>query len=167
MSVPYPGERGDWQQARIVFTDARFAPNRPLFRSLIGRPLVEQSDSLLHAAFTNIRARPGRYAKNVLANLARMWFDFPYSFRSERVAPLLFVLPNALVLTSLLASLGLLARRARRLLPVEAIPFALFALSAFTLHALLAAYPRMLFPVIPVIVWLVVLVLSRSVRVVP
>jgi len=40
-------------------------------------------------------------------------------------------------------------------------------LTTFALHALLAAYPRMLFPIIPVIIWFVVLVLSRCVRVVP
>jgi 4-amino-4-deoxy-L-arabinose transferase-like glycosyltransferase len=166
MSSPYPGERGDWQQARAVFIDKRLAPHRPFFRSLIGRPLVDQNDLLLHAAFANIRARPARYAGNVLANVSRMWFDFPYSFREQRVAALLFVVPNAFALTSLLLSLGLLFGR-WRLLPVEAIPFGLFALTAFTLHALLAAYPRMLFPVIPVIIWLVVVVVSRWVRVVP
>jgi hypothetical protein len=166
MSSPYPGERGDWQQARAVFTDSRLASHRPLFRSLIGRPLVRQNDALMDAAFENIRARPGRYAENVLANVSRMWFDFPYSFREQRVAPLLFVVSNAVVLTALLASFGLIFARSR-FLPLEAIPFGLFALAAFTLHALLAAYPRMLFPIIPVIIWFVVLVISRCVRVVP
>jgi 4-amino-4-deoxy-L-arabinose transferase-like glycosyltransferase len=166
MTSPYPAERGDWQQARAVFTDARLAPHRPFFRSLIGRPLVDQNDTLLHAAFANIRHRPARYARNVLANISRMWFDFPYSFRQERMAPLLFVIPNAVVLTALLASVALLVRRPG-LLPVEAIPFGLFALTTFALHALLAAYPRMLFPIIPVIIWFVVLVMTRCIRVVP
>lgn len=166
MSAPYPGERGDWQQARIVFVDDRFAPNRPLFRSLVGRPLVDQNDALLHAAWSNIRSRPGRYLGNVAANVSRMWFDFPYSFRSERLAPLLFVVPNGLVLTCLLAALGLLVGRARGLLPVEAIPFGVFAVATFVLHGLLAAYPRMLFPIIPVIFWVVVLVFTRRIRVV-
>jgi hypothetical protein len=166
MSSPYSGERGDWQQARAVFIDKRLAPHRQFFRSLIGRPLVDQNDALLHAAFANIRARPARYAENLLSNVSRMWFDFPYSFREQRVAALLFVVPNAVVLTALLASLGLLFGRPG-LLPVEAIPFGLFALTAFALHATLAAYPRMLFPIIPVIIWFVVVVISRCVRIVP
>jgi hypothetical protein len=166
MTSSYPGGRGDWQQARAVFTDTRLAPQRPFFTTLIERPLVDQNDTLLHASLTNIRHRPAGYARNVLANISRMWFDFPYSFRRERMAPLLFIVPNAIVLTALLASLALLVRRPG-LLPVEAVPFGLFALTTFSLHALLAAYPRMLFPVIPVIIWFVVLVLSRCVRVVP
>jgi hypothetical protein len=166
MSSPYPADRGDWQRSRDVFTDPRLAAHRPFFRSLIGRPLADQNDRLIRAAGDNIRARPGKYATNVLANVSRMWFHFPYSFRQERLKPLLFLIPNALVLSALLASLGLLVGR-WRLLPVEAIPFGMLAVAAFALHALLAAYPRMLFPVIPVIIWLVVLVVSRCVRLVP
>ena len=51
-------------------------------------------------------------------------------------------------------------------MPFEAIAFGAFALAAFTLHALLAAYPRMLFPLVPVVIWFVVLVASSSVRIV-
>lgn len=164
ISSPFPGEHGDWQQARDVFTDPALAPHREFFRSLIGRPLVEQDESLVRAGLENIGTQPEEYAENVMANISRMWFDFPYSFRNERIAPLLFVVPNAVVLTALLVSLGLLFGR-WQLLPVEAIPFGLFALLTFTLHALLAAYPRMLFPIIPVLIWLVALTLSRCVRI--
>jgi hypothetical protein len=163
MSSPYPGDRGDWQLPRDVFVDPRLAPHRKFFTSLVGLPLVEQNDELMRAALANIRARPTKYAKNVLANVSRMWFHFPYSFRQERLQPLVFVVPNAFVLSAFVASLGLLMGR-RRVLPVEAIPFGLFAVVAFTLHALLAAYPRMLFPVIPVIIWFVVVIMSRSLR---
>jgi Dolichyl-phosphate-mannose-protein mannosyltransferase len=166
MTSTYPGERGDWQQARAVFVDPELAPHRPFFRSLIGRPLVDQNDTLLHASFANIRHRPAGYARNVLANVSRMWFNFPYSFRTEGLSTLLFVIPNAVVLTALLVSVALLLGRPG-VLPVEAVPFGLFALTTFALHAVLAAYPRMLFPLIPVIIWFVVLVLSRCIRVVP
>jgi 4-amino-4-deoxy-L-arabinose transferase-like glycosyltransferase len=166
MSSTAPGERGDWQQARAVFADPNLASHRPFFRSLVGRPLVEQNDELMHAAFSNIRRRPARYAENVVANVSRMLFDFPYSFRPERLAPLLFVVPNALLLAALLASIGLLLAR-RAVLQSEAVPFTLFALTTFVFSALLAAYPRMLFPIVPVIVWVVVVTVSRCVRVVP
>lgn len=166
MSSPYPADRGDWQLPSDVFVDSRLAPHRGLFTSLSGRPIPEQNDRLIDAALTNIREHPSKYGENVLANVSRMWFHSPYSFRLERLKPLLFVIPNALVLSALLVSLGLLVGR-RRLLPVEAIPFGMFAVVAFGLHALLAAYPRMLFPVIPVIIWFVVVVVSRSLRLVP
>ena len=150
----------------MSWLDDRLAPHRPFFRSLIGQPLVQQNDSLVHAALENIRVHPARYGENVLANLSRMWFNFPYSWRQQGLTDLVFVLPNAIVLTALLAPLGLLATR-RVVLPVEAFPFAMFALAGFLLHALLAAYPRMLFPLVPVIFWFIVIVLSSCVRIVP
>ena len=166
MTSTYPGERGDWQQARAVFADKSLAPHRPFFRTLIERPLVDQNDTLLHASLANIRHHPAGYARNVVANVSRMWFNLPYSFRGEGLGVLIFIIPNAVLLTALLASGALLVGRTG-LLPVEAIPFGLFALTTFGLHALLSAYPRMLFPIVPVMIWFVVLVLSKSIRVLP
>jgi hypothetical protein len=163
MSSPYPAEKGDWQLPTDVFRDERLAGHRELFSSLAGRPIPEQNDRLIEAARENIREHPAKYAENVLANVSRMWFHAPYSFRLERLKPLLFAVPNAFVLSALLVTVVLLVRR-RRLLPVEAVPFAMLGVAAFGLHALLAAYPRMLFPVIPVIAWFVVVVISRSLR---
>jgi hypothetical protein len=162
MSSPYAGDRGDWQLPSDVFVNPRLAPHRAFFTSLIGQSIPEQNDRLLHTALSNIRAHPAKYTENVLANVSRMWFHSPYSFREERLKQLLYVVPNAFMLSALVVSLVLLLR-CRPPLPVEAIPFGLFALLTFTFHALLAAYPRMLFPVVPVIIWFVVLVMSRCV----
>jgi 4-amino-4-deoxy-L-arabinose transferase-like glycosyltransferase len=163
MSSPYPADLGDWQLPSDVFVDSRLAPHRPFFRSLIGESIPEQNDRLERAALDNVRDHPRKYAQNVLANVSRMWFHFPYSFRQERLKPLIFVIPNAFVLSVLLLTLGLVAAR-RRLLPVEAVPFAMFGLVTFGFHALLSAYPRMLFPVIPVILWFATVAISRSFR---
>jgi hypothetical protein len=166
MASPYPADLGDWQLPSDVFSEPRLAPHRPLFSSLVGLSIPEQNARLERAARTNIREHPGKYAENVLANVSRMWFHFPYSDRQERVKPLIYVIPNALVLAGLLATLGLIAAR-RRVLPVEAVPFTLFAVVTFGFHAFLSAYPRMLFPVIPVLVWFAVVVLSRSLHLSP
>jgi Dolichyl-phosphate-mannose-protein mannosyltransferase len=166
-SSPYEGELGDWHQAREVFSDQRLARHRPLFTSLIGRPLADQDEALRRAGLDNIRTHPGKYAENVAANVSRMWFGFPYSFRAEGLKALVFVLPNAFMLAALVGSLALLMWRRAPSLPTEAIPFVAFAVAAFSLHAVLSAYPRMLFPVIPVVIWLVTVVVSRSLRLVP
>jgi hypothetical protein len=66
----------------------------------------------------------------------------------------------------LLTSIGLLLARPG-VLESEAVPFALFGLTTFVVSALLAAYPRMLFPIVPVVVWLVVVTAARCLRVAP
>ena len=158
---PYPGELGDWHQTREVFTDPRLAHHRPFFDRLRGRPLADQDEELLRAGLDNIRSHPGKYASNVLANVSRMWFDFPYSFQQQRLRPLALIVPNAFLLVGLVIAAALVTAGRRPRLPVEATGFAAFAATAFVLHALLAAYPRMLFALVPVLIWFVVLVLSR------
>lgn len=165
MASPYPGEHGDWHQANAVFTDERLAPHRPLFAELEGLDLAEQNARLERAAFELIRDNPLAYLENVAANVSRLLFDAPYSFEAQRLTSLWFALPNAL-LTGALALAGIAAVRVRRALPDAAAPFLVFAGAALGLHVLLAAYPRMLMPVVPVLVWLVAVVLANHVRLV-
>jgi len=54
----------------------------------------------------------------------------------------------------------------RGALPAPAAPFAIFATAAFGLHALVAAYPRMLMPVVPVVVWFAAVTIANHVRLV-
>ena len=152
ISSPYAGDRGDWHGADSVFADPRLAPHRPFFRSLAGLGLAEQNRRLTHRALANIGHHPLKFARNVADNLARMWLNVRYSFKPVEASAALYALPNLLVLAGLLLTL------VRRRLPVgaEAGALVLFATAAFALHALLASYPRLLLPVIPVALWLVV-----------
>jgi hypothetical protein len=116
-------------------------------------------------ALENIRDHPLKYGENVAANVSRMLFDAPYSYSRQRLSALYFALPNALLLAAALLS-AFLALRMRHALPAAAVPFALFAGTAFGLHALVAAYPRMLLPVVPVIVWFAAVTIANQVRLV-
>jgi 4-amino-4-deoxy-L-arabinose transferase-like glycosyltransferase len=159
MSTPTPGLEGDWQQANDVFHDPALAAERPFFASLRGLDLPAQNSRLERRAVTNIVHHPISYAKHVAANVSRMLFDAPYSHQAQRLGAFAFALPNALLLGMLAASLLVLAID-RRGLPPPALPFAILAVIAFGLHALVAAYPRMLFPIVPLLVWFVAIGLA-------
>jgi 4-amino-4-deoxy-L-arabinose transferase-like glycosyltransferase len=163
MSSPYPGDVGDWQQANDVFTDPALAPHRPFFESLRGLSLPEQNERLARQALENIGDHPLRYLRNVGANISRMFFDLPYSHVPERWNALGFALPNTILLLCLAFS-AVLAIRVRAELPPPTVPFAVFALAAFGVHALVAAYPRMLIPIVPVLAWLVTTTIATYVR---
>jgi 4-amino-4-deoxy-L-arabinose transferase-like glycosyltransferase len=152
MSSPYAGDRGDWRQADDVFTDPALARHAPFFSSLRGLPLAEQVGRIQEQALDNIQAHPGRYAENVAANLARMFVNAPYSDSEWRPNDLFYAVSNAVLLAAVAFSLVVLVPR-RRALPPEAGPFLVLALAAFGLHALLAAYPRMLTPIVPFCAW--------------
>lgn len=166
MTSPYPGEYGDWHQAREVFADPRLSRHRPFFESLVGLPLVEQNDEFIRQGLENVRHNPDAYAKNVVANVSRMLFDFPQSFREDRLTPLFYALVNGAALGALVLTVVLMFNRWRAL-PVEALAFGAFGVVTIGLHVLLAAFPRMLFPAIPVIAWFCVVVLSGWIRILP
>ena len=87
--------------------------------------------------------------------MSRMLFNTPYSRTLEQTNDAFYALPNAILLgAALFSALVLLPRR--RTLPASG-RLALLAATAFGLHALVSAYPRMLAPIVPLLVWLTVL----------
>jgi hypothetical protein len=161
MSSPHPNDYGDWHRADRVFSEDRLAPHRPFFATLEHVPLAEQNERLERRALENIQAHPLKYASNVAANISRMFFNAPYSAEPQTPKAAVYAFPNALVLGAIVLSVALLARR-RHDLPPETLPFALLAGSTLGLHAFVASYPRMLIPVVPIVIWLCLLALSRN-----
>jgi 4-amino-4-deoxy-L-arabinose transferase-like glycosyltransferase len=158
MTSPNAGDLGDWQKADEVFTNPALAPHRPFFESLRGLTLAEQNAKIEHRALRNIVHHPEKYAQNVAANVSRMFFNSPYSRTREQANDLFYGLPNALAVGAVVLCLVVLVPRRRRL-PLETGPFVVLAGSAFGLHTLLSAYPRMLMPIVPVLGWLATLAL--------
>lgn len=165
LSSPYPGDLGDWQQADDVLTDRNLAAHRPFFESLRGLDLPEQNARLERRALANIRDHPYEYLQNVAANVSRMFFDTPYSHTRQRLTALYFALPNALLLAAVLVA-AIVAVRVRGALPPPTVPFAIFGAAAFGLHVFASAYPRMLLPVVPVVVWFAAVTIANHVRIV-
>jgi hypothetical protein len=72
-----------------------------------------------------------------------------------------YALPNAILFgAAVFCALVLVPRR--RGLPPETAVFAVLAATAFGLHALVSAYPRMLAPIVPLLVWLTVLAIVEA-----
>ena len=161
MASPYAGDAGDWRQANDVFTDPRLAPHRPFFASLRGLTLADQNERIERKAVENIVHHPLDYAGNVGANLSRMLLNRPYSDSAWKANDLLYAVSGiACALAALFAAVVLVPRRGS--LPPETGPFACLAVIAFLMHLLVAAYPRMLVPIVPLVGWLATLAAVRS-----
>jgi hypothetical protein len=152
MTSPYHGDVGDWQQANDVFTDPALAPHRPFFETLRGLTLADQNARIEHEAVRNIVHHPESYASHVAANISRILFNEPYSRTPRQANDLFYVVSNAVVIGGVALCLVVLLRR-RSSLPVETVPFLVLAVTAFGVHALLSAYPRMLMPLVPFVGW--------------
>ena len=155
MSSPYDGDYGDWHQADKVFSDPNLAAHRPFFETLRDLPLAEQNRRLEREALSNIAGDPLKYALNVAANGSRLLFNSPYSFERQSPKALVYALPNSLVFGAVVLALVLLLPR-RGTLPREAVPFLMLGTATVGLHLLVASYPRMLMPVVPIVIWFLV-----------
>lgn len=156
MSSPYPQDLGDWRGGayEVVVSDPRLAPHRKFFLELAPLDPTEQNRRLERRAIENIRGSPGKFAKNVAANVSRMTLGFPFSGRQETLNTLFYLVPNVLLLSALLACVLLVVVR-RVAFQFEGIVFGAFAALAFALHSVVAAFPRMVMPLIPIAVWFV------------
>ena len=161
MASPHEGDLGDWHQAHLVFTDPALRPHREFFEGLRGLELAKQNAEIEREALRNIADHPLAYAENVVANVSRMFFNSPYSRTQQQTNDVFYALPNAIVLGAIVLCAVVLVPR-RRMLPPEAGAFAVLGTTAFALHALVAAYPRMLAPIVPLLVWLTVLALVEA-----
>ena len=116
-------------------------------------------------AINLIQAHPNQYAENVVANLSRIWFNVPYSGTVQGIGSLFYILPNAILLAGMLGIVPVLWLR-RHHWPPEVAPFAVLFLLALGVQALLAAYSRMLIPLVPLVLWLIVSSVTLHVRIV-
>ena len=157
MSSPYPGEHGDWHSAEEVAADDRLAHHRAVHEPLRGLNQVEFDEELRNEALRTIRAHPAEYIENVAANVSRMWFSTPFSYTPQKLSSTFYIVPNALLLAGLLAAVAwVLLGRA----PPEAFGFALLLILGLAVQSLVAAYTRMLVPLVPFALWFIVLAAS-------
>jgi 4-amino-4-deoxy-L-arabinose transferase-like glycosyltransferase len=99
-------------------------------------------------AIQNIRHHPLKYAENVAANFSRLWLGLPRSFRGPPLVSLMYAV-LALLMFGGLARLAVRVARRRQRVAAEAIPFLLLAGGAIAVHLPFSAEPRMLAPVVP------------------
>jgi 4-amino-4-deoxy-L-arabinose transferase-like glycosyltransferase len=163
-----PGNLGDWHSGKEVFTVPQLAADRPLFAELQHLRPPAQDEKLQHVAFRSIRRDPTHYLSNVANNLDRLLFNSPYSFTAkssplsftrEKAGWVIYAVPNALLL-ALLATALCVAVRTRRQLGAEILPIAVLIALGFAVHVPLAAYARLVIPLVPAAACLVLAILS-------
>jgi hypothetical protein len=163
LTSPSPHEWGDWYHFGWVRRNPTLHPyHGELFARLTGLQdnphLSEQEqlfnfctpqagDVLMQRARQNIRDYPTRFARNWVANLARLFFDVPQSVRGGK-----FWNPYTrchLVLLGWTLLVAILARRRRAPLPVAWLPIAGLGGLTFGLLTLSSGMARFLVPLVP------------------
>jgi len=155
MSASYStDELGSWFSPQSVEERPELAPHREFFNSLPDLSEVQLDEAYKKQAIQNITRNPGTYLMNWVANVGRMLFFYPFSYKSQRLVTFIVMLPNMFIVIPFVLSIFPAILR-RRLVPYEMYALIYFAAVSFFGNSLLSAYDRQFRPLIPILLlWL-------------
>ena len=165
ISTPFENEYGDWHSADEVRDNPVLQDRHgKLMKEIANADGLAADDRLKEEAIKNITHHPLKYGQNILMNVGRLLFSYPFSFNAQKPSTFYYLLPNSFlfVLTLLCLVPYVLARK---LMPFEVHFVALFFLLSFGASALLSAYDRQFRPLVPLLVFWMVIVGTRSMEI--
>lgn len=164
-ATPFENEWGNWLSERYVLNsdvptgrgkvmanmDILKKNHEELFSSIDSLSWIEKDSILKEKAIENMKKHPMKYLKNTVANVSRIFFHFPFSYRMQNLDTLGYLIPNIFIVV--LALLGLYPALIRfRSIPRELVVLMLISLVYLGGHTLLDGRGRYLIPVVPI--WL-------------
>ena len=112
---------------------------------------LEKDDAFKLQAIQNIRDNPLKFARNIIHNVGRLLFSFPYTQeRPISLETLIYVVPNGLLIVLCGAGLVAILRRPRATPPELQLLLTFFAFT-FAAHSVLSAYPWYFSILVPLI----------------
>lgn len=150
ISSPEPDEYGSWFSEQDVLVRPELAPHRVFFEQLGGLNYVERDNLWKKRAIENIKAHPRKALMNYVANLGRLFVNYPYSYKYQNPKTLLYTVPNGIILGAVLFSIYPLLKL-RRLLPAGIFHLCLISAIYIGGQSLMYAEARYVCPVLPFI----------------
>ena len=176
-TAPYPHEYGSWFSPADIYVDeSEHAPSKglqgdlsyliknhkPFFDEIKDLSYVERDSAFMAKAIENIVNHPKVYIKNTFVNLGRLFFNYPHSYRYERLDTYGYFIPNMFIFVLLVLSI-LPGAYAWRRLPFELMALVLFFLIYLGGLTVLLGLGRYFILLVPVFLLYIVFVLSKIV----
>lgn len=177
MSTPYQNELGDWYGSTFLINDttkyselkdndyfnyilltARDSVMRAnhgeFFKELQSLGPIKTDETLKRKAIKNIRNHPTKFIKNWIANVGRLFFHYPFSYRDQTINTFIVLIPSFILLLMFVFS-TITAVKKWTFIPNELKILLLISLIYIGGSSLVSAYGRMFLPVIPVfLIWI-------------
>ena len=178
MTTLNPHEYGDWNNETLtvecfsgnIFCNQEFwaKTHEPIMQEVRkfsqANNMVEMDTYLKTKAIANIKKSPVKYIKNIIANIGRMVFGYPFSYTFQTMGGLFRIIINALFVFPFLIAIGLVVWQR---FPRSELTMLLLILGYIGASSLVSAYPRQLFPVVPAILLFLSFILGKSIRIQP
>lgn len=164
MSTLNPNEFGDHNDPRWALRQPEFAGHKEFFTYALKLNSVKRDDEFKKKALANILSNPKKYIINCIANVGRMIFGFPYSYRFQKLSIYFYMIPNIFLIVPFILCIFVFFTRGLSA-PPEFYNILLFGAITFFGSSLLSAFPRQLFPVIPAILLIVGFTLTNILKI--
>ena len=156
MTTPYKNEFGDWFTFDEVQSSPQLRRNHGLVADKVGKlTALEKDQYLRNKSISNIEKYPLKFLFNWTANIGRLFFNYPYSYLSQRMTSYFYIFPNMFLVVFLIISVYLNIIR-WKLLPFELKILLLFIIIYLGISSILSAVFRYILVIIPpLILWIV------------
>jgi 4-amino-4-deoxy-L-arabinose transferase-like glycosyltransferase len=173
MTTPYNGEYGDWKGELSTGTFSNDNYNIPgsddTLKAHHGKDFeeftryrgMERDDAFKRAAMNNLKSHPLKYVQNVVYNMGRLVFHYPFSYSVQRTKVLLVFPINGIVFTLILYSLIPTILNWRKINCLFWF-LLLFCFSYLGLSSLVSAQVRMFTIVVPILFFWFASIIDRS-----
>jgi hypothetical protein len=156
MSTPFEEEYGDWISGTRPWLHGYSKAENHLefFEEIQNLSPVERDQELRRQAIRNIIDHPGKFARNWLANLGRLFLHYPFSYTPQSARTLMYIIPGmVLVFLCVLSAIPTVVNWS--VIPFGVRYVLLLGLIYVGGNSLLSAYNRMLLPVLPFLtIWI-------------
>ena len=168
-STPFQNEVGNWIDKTYVYDTNipgyfglnEFRKNHKTFiDSIMQLKPMDQDILFKKKAIENIKNHPLKYLKNTVASTSRLFFNYPYSYTPQKVTSLAYIIPNTLLLFSVIFSLYLVSLNLKRI-PFEVYFLGLLSIVFIGGFILLDGRVRHLSPAIPILLFIIVIVVNE------
>lgn len=176
MSSPFEGEYGDWKgnlslnpeingNYNIQGADSVLkAHHQADFDEILKYRGIEREDVYKKLAIRNIKAHPAKYVQNVIYNIGRLIFHFPFSEAIQRPLVLIILPVNGMLFTLLFFSIF------PALLNWGGIPYPLRFIFVLVLiylggSVLVSTYVRMLTIIVPLLLLWIAFIFQNSLKI--
>ncbi len=164
MSSPYDDELGDWITREYPHGNELFKKHQDFFNEAIKLPPIQMNDEFQRRAIHNIVNNPLKYFRNWLANIGRLFFNYPFSERPQQLTTYIYIIPNMFLLV-VSAFCFYPSYLRRKFIPYEINALLLFGIISFLLTSLVTAYNRQFQPLVPIFCLWIFFTLTNFVKV--
>lgn len=145
MTAPYQKDYGDWKPEEDMAVNPQY---KDFIKTVAKLPAVQKDQAYKKEAIANIKKYPAKYAMNCVANLGRLFFEYPHTATLQSSGTFFFLAPNMFVFVFIVMTLAISMFYLKKI-PQEIIVMLVFIMVYLAGSTLVSAYCRMFIVTLP------------------